>query len=261
MVFIFKFPGVFSIDSSGVNLFNFTGFLNYIVNPSAVPWIIILTSVVFILPMIALIYWGVKMIFWFRANDGAVSLIALVVWVISIAALTMIGFNEGISFAQTAKTSAEIILPHSPDTLYVKSKNKIADLRYEKEFNLPHDEYSIYINDERRELYIRPHLNVNRSDDKTARVEVRKRSAGRTMVDAMKKAEGLLYNYSLKGDTLHLDEYFTCPAGRKWAADNVGIHLYIPTGTILKFENDTRILLHSSFRNLSNINNSLFFHS
>jgi phage shock protein PspC (stress-responsive transcriptional regulator) len=249
MVFFFKFPGVFSIDSSGVNLINFTDFLNYVVNPSAVPWIIILTSVAFILPMIAIIYWGVKMIFWFRANDGAVSLIALVVWVISIAALTIIGFNEGISFAQTAKTSAQIILPHSPDTLYVKSENKIADLKYDKGISLPHEEYSVYINDEKRELYIRPYLNADRSDDKTTRVEVRKRSAGRTMMDAMKKAEGLLYNYSIKGDTLHLDEYFTCPAGRKWSADNVKINLYVPTGTVLKFENDTRILLHSSFRN------------
>jgi hypothetical protein len=74
MVFIF---GLFSIDSSGINLINFTDFLNYIVNPSAVPWIIILTSIVFILPMLALIYWGVKMIFWFKARDGVISLVAL----------------------------------------------------------------------------------------------------------------------------------------------------------------------------------------
>jgi len=60
MVFIF---GLFSIDSSGINLINFTDFLNYIVNPAVVPWIIILTSIAFILPMLALIYWGVKMIF------------------------------------------------------------------------------------------------------------------------------------------------------------------------------------------------------
>ena len=53
--------------------------------------------------MIALIYWGVKMIFWFNARDGVVSLVALVVWVMSVAALAIIGFNEGISFAKTAQ--------------------------------------------------------------------------------------------------------------------------------------------------------------
>ena len=70
MVFVFKYPGAFSIDSSGMNLIYFPDFLNYIVNPSAVPWIILLASIALILPMIALIYWGVKMIFWFRASDS-----------------------------------------------------------------------------------------------------------------------------------------------------------------------------------------------
>ena len=68
MVFVFKYPGAFSIDSSGMNLIYFPDFLNYIVNPSAVPWIIILASIAFILPMLALIYWGVKMIFWFKGK-------------------------------------------------------------------------------------------------------------------------------------------------------------------------------------------------
>jgi len=191
------------------------------------------------------------MIFWFKANDGVVSLVGLVVWVMTIAALAIICFNEGISFAQSAKTSAETVLPHSPDTLYIRSDQKIAELIYQEEINLPHEEYSVYMNDEKKELYIRPYLSVDRSDDKTTRLEVRKRSSGRTEMEAMKKTDGLVYNYSIKGDTLHLDEYFTSPAGRKWSADNVGINLYIPTGTILKFEKDPRILLHSSFRNES----------
>jgi phage shock protein PspC (stress-responsive transcriptional regulator) len=246
MVFIF---GLFSIDSSGINLINFTDFLYYIVNPATVPWIIILTSIAFILPMLALIYWGVKMIFWFRASDGVISLIALVAWVLTVAILAVIGFNEGISFAENAKTSAQIVLPHSPDTLYVMSDRKIEDLKFDKEFTLPHEEYSVFINDEKKELYIRPYLDVDKSDNKSTSVEVRKSSAGRTEMDAMKKIDGMRYNYSIKGDTLHLDEYFTNPAGRKWAADNVRINLYIPIGTILKFENGPGVMVHSSFRN------------
>lgn len=248
MVFVFKYPGPFSIDSSGVNLFYFPDFLNYIVNPASVPWIIILTSAAFILPMIALIYWGVKMIFWFRARDGVVNLAGLVVWVMSVAALSIILFNEGISFAETAKTSTELVIPKSPDTLYIISDHKIADLKYQKQFSLPHEEYSVYINDEQKELYIRPYLNVTSSDNNVTRVEVRKRSSGRTEIDAMKKTEGLLYNYNIKGDTLHLDEYFTNPAGRKWAADNIRINLYIPVGTILKTDIDSRILFHQRYR-------------
>src|SRR5664279_3314814 len=220
MIFFFKFPGLFTIDSSAVNLFNIPDLLNYIVNPSTVPWIMILTSIAVILPMLALIYWGVKMIFWFNARDGVVSLVALVVWVMTIAALSIIGFNEGVSFAETAKSSVETVLVKTPDTLYVHTDNKIADLKYEKEISLPHEEYSVFINDEKKELYIKPYLEVELSDNKATKVEVRKRSAGRTEMDATKKSEGLLYNFKLKDDSLNIDEYFTIPAGHKWSADN-----------------------------------------
>ena len=248
MIFFFKFPGIFSIDSAGVNLFNIPDFLNYIVNPSVVPWIIILTSIAVILPMLAIIYWGVKMIFWFHARDGVVSLVALVVWVMTIAALSIIGFNEGVSFAETAKSSVETMLTPTPDTLYIHTDNKIADLKYEKEISLPHEEYAVFINDVKKELYIRPYLDVELSDNKATKVEVRKRSAGRTELDATIKSEGLLYNFKLGNDSLNIDEYFTIPAGRKWSADNIGIHLYVPAGTILKFDEASRILVHSHIR-------------
>jgi phage shock protein PspC (stress-responsive transcriptional regulator) len=248
MIFFFKFPGLFTIDSAGVNLFNIPDFLNYIVNPSTVPWIIILTSIAVILPMLALIYWGVKMIFWFHARDGVVSLIALVVWVMAIASLSIIGFNEGVSFAEIANSSVESVLVKTPDTLYIHTDNKIADLKYEKEISLPHEEYTVFINDEKKELYIRPYLDVELSDNKATKVEVIKRSAGRTEPDATKKSEGLLYNFKLISDSLNIDEYFTIPAGHKWSADNIGIHLSVPAGTILKFDEASRILVHSHIR-------------
>ena len=251
LIFIFKFPGIYSMDSSGTSLIYAFDFMKYIANPSAVPWIIILTSIAFILPMLGIIYWGIKMIFWFRARDGVVNLVALVVWVMSLAALTIICFNEGISFARTSKTVVETVLANPTDTLYVVTDQKVADLKFDKNISLPHDEYSVLINDDKKELYIRPYLSVQKSYDKLAKLEVKKRSAGRTEFEAKKKTDELLYNYSIKGNTIHLDEYFTIPTGRKWSADNVGINLYIPTHTILKFEKDPRILLHTSFRNES----------
>ena len=247
MIFIFKYPGAFSIDSAGVNLVYFPDFMSYIVNPATVPWIIILSSVAFILPMLALIYWGVKMIFWFNARDGIISLIALVVWVMTIAVLAIILFNEGTSFAQTGKITEESVLSGKSDTLYVTTRQKIADLKYDKQISLPHEEYSVFLNEEKKELYIRPYLSVDRSDDKTTRVEIWKRSTARTEMEAIKKTEGLIYNYSLRNDTLNINEYFTIPAGRKWSADNIGIQLYVPEGTILKFDEASRVLVHSHF--------------
>jgi phage shock protein PspC (stress-responsive transcriptional regulator) len=244
MVFVFNYPGMIVTDAFDVNLIYFSDLLNYIVTPSVTPWIIALTSIALVLPMLALIYWGVRMIFWFKANDGVYSLAALVLWVVTIAALAMILFSEGISFARTAKTSSQNVLSHSPDTLYIKTDNKIYDLKYDKELSLKENKYTVFINEDKKELYIRPCFKVNSSDDDIARVELRKRSSGRSEIEAMKKTGELLYNYSFNGDTLLLDEYFTIPSGRKWSADNVGINLYLPEGTILKPDRASANLLH-----------------
>jgi hypothetical protein len=245
MLLVFKYPASISGSNFDMNLIYLSDFLKYIVNPVLVPWIIGLTVIILILPMLALIYWGVKMIFWFRARDGIVSLAAFVLWIMLIAILAVVLFNEGISFAETARSSAQKIFARTPETLYIKAGKKTSGLNIEKELNFREDGYNILIDNEKNELYIRPYLKVYDSDNNIARVEIRKRSSGRNEIDAMKKTEDLIYNYNISGDTLILDEYFTIPPGRKWAADNIGINLYLPAGSIIKLDKPSLRLLHS----------------
>ena len=245
MILVFKYPASISNASFDMNLVYFSDFLKFVVNPVLVPWIIALSLIILIIPFIALIYWGVKMIFWFKAKDGIFSLVGLVLWVMLIAILAVILFNEGISFAETARTSTQTIFSHTPDTLYIKAGRRASDLNIEKQLNFGEDGYNILINNDRKELYIRPYLKVYKSENKNARVELRKRSSGRNEIDAMKKTEDLVYNYSISKDTLILDEYFTITAGRKWAADNVGVNLYLPSGSVLKLDKPSLRLLHS----------------
>jgi phage shock protein PspC (stress-responsive transcriptional regulator) len=245
MLLIFKYPVTISGSSFDMNLIYLSDFLKYVVNPVLVPWIVALTLVILIIPMTALIYWGVKMIFWFRAKEGVFSLVAFVLWIMLIAILAVILFNEGISFAETARTSAQKIFSHTPDILYIKAGNRASELKFDKELNFREEGYNIMINDDTKELYIRPYLKVYSSEYDAARVELRKRSSGRNEIDAMKKTEELVYNYSISGDTLILDDYFTIPAGRKWSADNVGINIYLPAGSVLKLDKPSLRLLHS----------------
>jgi phage shock protein PspC (stress-responsive transcriptional regulator) len=245
LLLVFKYPASISTSSFDMNLIYLSDFLKFIVNPALVPWIIALSLIILIIPMLALIYWGVKMIFWFRAKDGVFSLVAFVLWIMLIATLAVILFNEGISFAETARTSAQKIFSQVPDTLYIRAGNRTSDLKFEKELNFRQDGYNIMINDDQKELYIRPYLKICKSDKNPPGLELRKRSSGRNEIEAMKKTADLIYNYNMKGDTLILDEYFTIPAGRKWSADNVGINVYLPVGSVIKLDRSSLRLLHS----------------
>lgn len=236
MVFFFKYPDYFSTHSLGVNLFYLPDFLNYIVSPAIAPWILVLTFIVILLPLLALIYWGVKMIFWFKAKDGIFSIIGLVIWVMCIAALSILLFNEGISFSETAKTVSEEVIENAPKDLYIFSDNKISGLQYDKEISFYEEDYNVFFSNDNKGLFISSGFIIDNSDNNTLKINVRKRSSGRSRSDGARKAESLIYHYRFSGDTLLLDEYFSIPQGNKWSADNVTVNLYIPEGTVIHFD-------------------------
>lgn len=234
MIFVFKMPWAFSATDFDPGLVYLSDLLNYVFNPSLTPWIIVLSVLSILLPLLAFIYWGVKMIFWFKANDWVLSIIASVIWVMSVTALAIIMFNQGISFKETGRTTTQAILPGTPDTLYVTTDHKIDDLKYSSKF-FP-DDYTLFIVDSSDLIYIRPDLRLSISENEVTQLEIRKRSSGITKSEAARKSESLIYNYKLSGDTVYLDEYFTIPRGEKWSADFVTIKLHVPEKTILYFD-------------------------
>lgn len=260
MVFVFKFPGVFSHNGINVHLAYYTDFLNYIVSPSSTPWIITLTLIAVILPMLALIYWGVKMIFWFKARDGVFSLAGFILWVITCVALSMILFNEGISFAQSGKAITQILMTNTPDTLYIMTDHKTSDLKYDKEFSLPDEDYTIYMDDSAHQLFITSRLRLNIEDENIVKLEIEKRSSGRTRSDAVRKAESIIYNSKISRDTIWLDEYFALPVGSRWTADDAAVNLFVPENTILYFDKTSENLFQNEIR-IGMVKNNIVTHS
>ncbi len=253
MVFFFQYPGYFSTHSFGVNLFYLPDFLNYIVNPAIAPWILVLSFIVILMPLLALIYWGVKMIFWFKAKDGIVSLAGLVIWVVCVAALSILLFNEGISYSETAKIVSEEVIEKAPKDLYIMADHKVADLHYDKDISFD-QAYNVFFIDDNKGLYISSSLDINSSDDNSMRVNIRKRSAGRSRTDATRKADGILYNHRIAGDTIYVDEYFTIPAGTKWSIDDVTVKLFIPEGTSVHFDKTTEEMFRHRYYDEHNYN-------
>ena len=248
LAFFFRNPEFISMGSLNSNLFFLHDFLNFIVDPSVSLWIIILSFIVLTLPLFAFIYWGIKMIFWFRARDGVISIILLVLWVISITALTIILVDEGVSFSKTGYSTSREQLDNKRDTLYIMTNRKVKDLHTRKEFAIPDNEYSMFISDPDGKLCIRTRLRLIVSQDRFVKIELRKSSMAVSKLDAVRKSETLDYNYRVASDTLLLDEYFTLPEGRKWSGDRTEIWLYIPENTILYFDNTSENMFPERIR-------------
>jgi phage shock protein PspC (stress-responsive transcriptional regulator) len=245
MIFIFQYPGSFTTDAFGFNMAYLPDFLNYIISPAVVPWVKTLIAMAVLIPMLALIYGGIRLIFWFRARDGFVWLAGLVLWVMSTAALSIILFNEGVGFAETEQTVSEEYFKTAPDTLYIMAGRKIADLNTDKQIEIPDEEYNIFISEEKKQLYITTDLDIYKDEKNLASVTIRKHSAGRSKFDAIENAERLQYNFRISGDTLYLDEFFTIPADTKWSFDYVGVTVSVPENTVIHMDRTTQTLFHS----------------
>lgn len=238
MIFFLDFPGYFSTGAVGVKLFYLPDFLSYIVNPAVAPWLLFLLSVIIILPLLALIYWGVKMIFWFRARDGIISLAALVIWVISLAAFSILLFNEGVGFAEMSGNISEEVIEDVPRNLYISAGKTVENLKYDKDITFDKD-YTVYLDDANREINITIDLDIYQSSGETMLIKLRKRATGRSKSDATRKAREMIYNYTVTPDTIRIDEYFSLPAGSKWSFNDVELDLQIPEGTTVHFDKTT----------------------
>jgi phage shock protein PspC (stress-responsive transcriptional regulator) len=242
MTFFFEYPWVFFDESVDTSLFYLPDVLGVFMRPEFTPWFIALLSIVIILPLLALIYWGIRMIFWFRAKDWIVSLVALIIWVISLSALAMISFSEGISFAEEASSVNRVDLGSLNDTLYLKAGSKISSLKYDREISVPDNEYSLYINNKDNELYGKPEIRIAATDKRHANLEVERYSHGRTRKEAEEKAEALIYSYKVSDDTILVDQYYKVPPEYKWSGSMVEINILLPEGMVIWIDEDADIL-------------------
>ena len=242
MIFYLKIPGLFFAGQLENAVFYMPDFLNIILNASLTPWVMVLVSLVVILPLIALVYWGLKMIFRFRANESAVSLSAFVIWVISISALVLIFFSQGISFAERGYRTERIITDQAPDTLFVKAGRKIADMNFDKEMNIPGDNYSLFMLKTENRLFSKPQLEIEGSDEGMFNITVVKIMHGKSKREAVEKAEGLIFNYHLSGDTLYIDQYYEIPPKFKWSGSFIEVTIHLPDKTFIWIDKDAEIL-------------------
>jgi hypothetical protein len=196
----------------------------------------------------ALIYWGIKMIFWFKAKDGMLSLSLLVVWIVSATALGLLIFSEGISFAQQSVSREQTPMQKTPDTLYIAGRNIISDTEFNNMLPFKIGNYSMLIDNEKKELHINPSLIIRKADDNAESITIRKSAFGSNGASAFSKAQKLDYNYQIVGDTIYIDDYFTVASNQKWAGEDVTVTIILAKDKVIKIDESIDRLLIAPIR-------------
>lgn len=229
-------------DSMPGDSFFMRDLLRIMIYPGLQPWLYILLFIVAGLPLLALIYSGSKMIFRFRVRDRAISIVAVIIWVMASLSLTIITFNKGLSFSERASSTERInISSHSGD-LYILAADTIRTDTIKKKIRPPVKESIFFYTDYEDRLYASPSISIGCSDDDPY-VSITRIGHGRNRIAAFHRAEQLEYKYSFKSDTLLLMPWFSFAGDKQWMGSGLMINIMLKEGTRFMLDRNIEILV------------------
>lgn len=211
---------------------NIPTLLSIILNSNIVWVILVLTALVVCIPLIALTYLGIKMIFRIRERYRITGIVAFVTWIAAVCALgVLLGLQLSV-YSNRETTEKKVSLETTPATLWIASMKKTSEISYDESARVDH--FTLYRNSADGRISATPDLNIYGSDTTTGWISVERKANSKRDGDAWANARSVAYDWKLSGDTLYLDEFFTLPAGRNWNGAMVEITVRLPEGTKIK---------------------------
>lgn len=219
----FYHPISFS-SHSGIHTFDLHLFLNQFITPGTSLLIFILTIIIIALPVIGLLFLGIKLLFKYSIKNKWIVSTLMGLWIISF--ITLIGtiLITARNFSQeSSKLTTMQINIKSYKMLYISSNNLNTD-DY-KEF------LDNYLISKDKTILGTPSLFIEKSYDNEAYLNINKSSRGKDDFDAVDNFKNIIYDPVQKDSLILFDPYFELKQGTKWRKQKMDITLRLPIGT------------------------------
>ena len=241
------FPDLFDIPR-----FYLPHILPIFTHPANITVVMISLLLAVTIPLVALIYGGIKLVFRFKVNDKVVGLIAFIIWILSVVSLAVIGGIEATNYESRATVTENYKLKDVENkVLYLELNNEQIDMEREDFVRFEIEDEGIYRDPESGIIYGKARLTVVQSESGDVELEFRKRSRGRNRSIAMDHARGLEYSWGQTDSLVVFDPYFSLPKDQRWRDPSVYIELKLPVDYAVHFTDDmTAIIWH--IRTVSN---------
>ncbi|HOC48205.1 MAG TPA: hypothetical protein PKG68_05695 [Bacteroidales bacterium] len=207
--------------------------LGIVLSTNAVWPILILTALVTLLPLAALIWLGVKLIFRIKERFRVMNIILFLVWIASLCALAIILILRLSVYSESESVEKRLTLDPAPETLWINTMKKQTGLSYYRYASV--EDFRFFMESPDGVLRVSPDLSIRGSDNGTGYISVERRAYSNSDTEAVRNARQIEYNWKMSGDTLYLDEYCTLPAGARWNGSMVDIDIRLPEGTEIRF--------------------------
>lgn len=199
-----------------------------------------------VLPLFALIYGGIKMIFQVKTNDKALGLGIFVLWLLSaiFAVYTLVIEKEDLDIKGYHGIEQTIQLEES-DIMYIGTNQLFEKPEMFTRFLLSEKEYGLSTSENSKILYDRPEIRIRQSRDNKYRINIIKQSMGLNQKKAEMHARNIMYDYVWKDSVLTLDPYFIVDMNAKWRDPELILNLYVPVDKRIYIDDNAKDLFRA----------------
>lgn len=192
-------------------------------------------------PAIAFLYSGLKLLVNTdkRIKGLAISLISL--FILGIILCTWGGISTGKQFARSAINKNFVEIPAlKGDTLHLET---MEDLIFTGR-DAHHNNFGDLVKLDTNTIYYGEplHLEVRTGEPDVYKLEVRKRSNGRSINQANELTSHIDYTYKVLGDTMLFSPNFSTPRGDRYRGQCVDLIVYVPEGNYVSFGNNMNLI-------------------
>jgi phage shock protein PspC (stress-responsive transcriptional regulator) len=238
----------------GMQLFPFPGFnyslgnfLEPFTDPTSITLLVVSLTLLFLIPVIAMIYVLIKLIFSIKSKNRGLTIGASLLWIVALLMTIGILAMETGNFSSNGISKTDTELNITSDTLYV-SVNESQKMEIENTFSFKTDtENNWFITEDIDRIYGQAELNIDLSDDDHIVLEIKKHSKGRNRDDAITRASSLNYHFSASNKGVVLNPYFFLEGNDKWRFPRVELSLEVPEGKYLHLDYETHEIIKTAY--------------
>ncbi len=234
---------LFPMRFFGSDIHSYSEIFGIFGDPTNLTFISIALFFTIVIPLIALIYGGIKMMFRFKANDKMIGLTAFVLWIISLIFLISMAAVEGWHFNEYGRMSTTHELNSFPaDTLLIRINPHPEIEGFSDDWYSSYDDNWHILSTEDK-VYGKIDLNISTGDFDEWEMVVRRHSQGRNNEEATINAGNINYNWNQESSTVILEPYFSLDKPNRWRAPGTRVTVFVPEGKYVRFDKNTRYFL------------------
>jgi len=222
----------------------FDHFSHFFTQGSTMSWIWVGLLIVISIPLIMLVYAGIRMIFHIKSSNHIFGPIIGGIFVIGIFILLINGGRTFGEFNKSATITIPENLPTKSDTLYLSAKHGPGegDLEAFTDPDFNFNRFKMGTMNGKEILIGVPELKIEASHGGTFDLVINKVSRGLNTSSARQNADEILFNYQIKDSLLNVQPSFVLP--RTWRNQRVNLKLTIPVGKTIFLDESLKPIIH-----------------